>query len=103
MEFIKYLGWAIIQHAVVLTPLFFLFSDNLYRTIAGVFIFSIVGHLPNRLLMCLTFILALIFYPLFFFYEYKVLISTFLILCHAGAGTFLKVNGYEMRVWRFNL
>lgn len=102
INFLKYTGWATIQHLLVMTPVYFAWqNDPLRQSFAGVLIFSIIAHLGNWLLTGLTFLLSAVFYPLFFYHDEKILVVSIMIVIHAAAGTYLKLKGYDMRVWRF--
>jgi hypothetical protein len=101
-EFLKYILWAAVQHSLVIPLVYFCWQGDPWRqSVAGILLFSIVGHIDNLRLIICTFILSLVFYPLFFFFDNKILVSVLLVIVHAAGGTYLKLKGYEMRVWRF--
>jgi uncharacterized membrane protein YjjP (DUF1212 family) len=102
IDFLKYLCWAAIQHILVITPVYFAWmGDPLRQSFVGVMVFSVIAHFGNWLLTWLTFLLSAVFYPLFFYRDEKILVASIMVVIHALVGTYLKRNGYEMRVWRF--
>ena len=105
---VQYIGRAILQHSGVFTitlvsKTLLMYNDDLIVTV-GILIFMWV-HFPNSLLMILTFLLVVVFYPILFATAFVsinplgfTLSSIALLLVHASIGTFIEHKGFEMRV-----
>lgn len=95
---LTYFGWAFIQHSIVISSVWFLPIDEFYKTLIGIFLFS-GAHYPNGFLMLVTFILASVFYSLYFIiFDHNFIVLMLLLFVHVFEAMFFKHIGVEMRV-----
>lgn len=100
-SYIRYLGWAFLQHLMVGSLTFFMSLGFFEFLSLDAYMFAfplfVIAHYKNPPLMVITGLLAGSFYLLIFaYYAYYMVVP--LILVHAAGGTFLNNIGLEMRV-----
>jgi hypothetical protein len=99
-NFWTYLKWATIQHGAVIgvvSLVVWIFPINMgQKWILAMSLFAL-AHWPNFLLMLITYMFAMAFYP-FVFESFWLLIP--MIVIHAAGGTLLKKVGFDLRVWK---
>ncbi len=96
--FLKYLLSAFAQQLILILLVSLLIENKYFASVLAILLFSIGYHLGNKNLVKLTFLFSLFVYPIYFIEGYSVIYIT---ICHALAGSILKLSGAEMRVWRF--
>lgn len=99
---LKYFGWSIIQHALVLACTWFIPVDVVYKVAAAITLFT-ACHIPNLKLMAVTFTGGSIIYSIYglLFWKFSWLaLLAMPVFCfgHAFIGRYLIEKGMEMRV-----